>query len=1726
MKTFTHPAGKWLLATRNYSFLLVLILIICTSVFADTQPVEQWVARYNGPGNDGDHAYDLAVDNSGNVYVTGYSYGGSGTSYDYATVKYGPGGNQLWVARYNGPGNYLDYAYDLVVDNSGNVYVTGLSFGNDMMADYATIKYAPDGNQLWVARYNGPGNKYDYANAIAIDNSGNVYVTGASYDTGTSDDYATIKYSPDGNQLWVRRYNGPANNNDIPQNLAVDSSGNVYVTGYITVTVVDSNYDYATIKYSPDGNQLWVKRYNGPGNKGDQATTLAIDNSGNVYVTGASLNAVSGSSADYATVKYNSDGNQIWVARYNGDANLGDVAYALAVDSSHNVYVAGNSAVSDQNEDYATVKYDPDGNQLWVARYNGFDTGYERGSDLAVDGSGNVYVTGHSPGSGTDYDYATIKYSPDGNQLWLARYNGPVNGSDQATSLEVDNSGNVYVTGGGYGSGTGSDYVTIKYKQVYYIYVDTDATGTNDGSSWTNAYNYLQDALYAAPSGYEIWVAQGTYRPDEDTNNPDGNDSRTATFQLKNGVALYGGFPSGGGNWSSRDPNAHQTILSGDISVVDANYDNSYNVVTSTGNDSTAILDGFTVTKGNANYVDAYPYDRGAGMLNLSSSPTVNNCIFSDNSANVGGGGMLNKNSSSPTINNCTFTGNTTHYGYGGGMWNEVSNPTLTNCAFNDNMGVDGGGMANHIYANPTLTNCTFTGNSSSIYGGAIFNNWNSNTTLTNCTFNGNISLWLGGGIYNVESSLALTNCTFSGGSIIQGAGDINIVYGGEVIIEANSVVDLNDPYDPNAPYGTIYCNGLLRVKDNGILRHATVNVSRSSESPEFFGKLRIENAAQATDLDIYTDGDRFMDVDPCTFTGTIARNRIYVTITEGLNGSNEGVLEVRGLNLPSPPCDFNDPNVLACQIDDDNMPSFDTNSWTLERLELAAGAKVTLVDRFSSGNGYPEVLYVKDLVLGADCNLKVGFEHLYYTNLSGEPNSIIKGALTGFSLDNIDCDSNEEFQSRVGNNNYIDPVDPNLNRIQIERVTGLEPDPNGMMKMSNLDDPCSGDVISARAKGEFAPVSEDIIRIRLNYLFNTTDPCAQIVVYLADVPELLDHNDSNRSDHYFEAARIPAPPPPRPGSAGSGQFGNFEIYTSTGLLDLTNGTWIELELIEPGQSQFLAKGVGEMKYQATAGDTGDTHVYVDNWDSGVYCYHGICLDLDWDGEVEVSDFLIVVSGNGRGDPCCTDGCFSEDGYDDSYDSGSWDWTIDPDGRKNMCGKVPLGSGGETGLEAASGFGRFGASLNLLDLPDLNDLLICGKRGTTDGDTKLKDRLYVFDGDAVYLESLEPSSDRYNIRIVRGEGNDLYQINSENGVLHLDGTPIVPPGQTTCDTNEPRYNLPATVYVGVQKRWTNGEPDYFGRPVFDAAFDANFVYVVPVVVEPVGNESGAYAAAAKLQLDPTPPYYHVVKLYDGPLLSGDNQRQYRNTLREIELDAEGNVYVTNAHAFNASDILWKFEPGGAVVHRLDLDLNNPVVRAPAGMFVSGVTNVLYLTSSLYNNADPNSKVIHGFSTEDFNLVRTITVSGMQHVTGITEDPATGALWITGFSMNCVPPDYPSPLDLPFYDPYLAKVFFGEDDAYAVNISVADDLAMPLSIVWTGFRPAQERCGGADLSGNGNVNQSDFAKLAQYWLNTNCVAPSHCEGADLEPQVLPDGDVDLKDLDVMAEHWLDTGCLGP
>jgi len=418
-----------------------------------------WVRRYTGPGSQSDVAYAIAVDRQGNVCVTGVK-AVSGTNYDFATIKYSPAGETLWLRTYDGPANSYDYGRAIAVDTAGNVYVTGGSNGVSSNYDFATIKYRPNGDVAWTARYNAPANRGDDPSAIAVDQSGNVFVTGESESTGTAVDYTTVKYDSGGGLAWARRYNGLGNSYDYALALALDGAGNACVTG--RSTGVGTGDDIATVKYSPGGESLWVRRYDGPGSSTDGATAITVDGAGNFYVTGNQyIDAVSGT--DYVTIKYAPAGGMQWVATYNGPGSGFDGATAVAVDDSGRVYVTGYSVISGSNYDYATVQYSPSGDSLWTARYSGSEIQSDFARALALDRSGGVYVTGESYVG--NYDYATVKYDAAGTEQWVVRYNGTGNGDDYATALAVDDSaGRVYVTGRS--TGNGYDYATIAYTQT------------------------------------------------------------------------------------------------------------------------------------------------------------------------------------------------------------------------------------------------------------------------------------------------------------------------------------------------------------------------------------------------------------------------------------------------------------------------------------------------------------------------------------------------------------------------------------------------------------------------------------------------------------------------------------------------------------------------------------------------------------------------------------------------------------------------------------------------------------------------------------------------------------------------------------------------------------------------------------------------------------------------------------------------------------------------------------------------------------------------------------------------------------------------------------------------------------------------------------------------------------------------------------------------------------
>ena len=383
------------------------------------------------------------------------------------------------------------------------------------------------------------------------------------------------------------------------------------------------------------------------------------------------------------------------------------------------------------------------------------------------------------------------------------------------------------------------------------IYVKANASGSNNGSSWTNAYTSLQSALNAATSGYEIWVAAGTYKPSYDYGV--GGGARFYHFRMINGVKIYGGFV-GTETATNQRSGSNETILSGDLSGND-NYstnpwgnitDNCYHVfyhptMTLT---SSAVLDGFTVKGGVAN--ESYNEYAGGGMFNSGSfSFAINNCKFTNNMAVTNGGGIYFLNGYTGTITNCTFSynkvtaGGTFEVDGGGAMYSNPSNFTVDYCTFSNNSANSGSGGAGWYMKNgtPVIKNTTFTSNTGAFSGGAVRADLSCVPAFTNCLFTANAASYAGGLSLNVTGT-TLTNCTIASNSATSGTGgavwsDNNITYNNS-ILWGNTATDGGKQLNINS--GTVTLNYSCYSNISGDISGTPTTLTCITSDPQFVG--------------------------------------------------------------------------------------------------------------------------------------------------------------------------------------------------------------------------------------------------------------------------------------------------------------------------------------------------------------------------------------------------------------------------------------------------------------------------------------------------------------------------------------------------------------------------------------------------------------------------------------------------------------------------------------------------------------------------------------------------------------------------------------------------------------------------------------------------------------------------------------------------------------------------
>lgn len=412
-----------------------IFLLIFLNSLIYSQVSTEWVGIYSRLPQSVNSPKDIVSDNDNNVFVTGSTRSQGYGSEKFVVIKYSPVGIQEWVRVLPGFG----IGQSIAIDSDGFIIAGGqMKDTFNIPDDYCVVKLDQSGNILWLSRYDGPLQHFDYGEYMIIDSSNNIYITGTSSDTVTY--YATIKYSPDGLQQWAKRYkfrNGGGLNS--PVRLALDISGNLYLSAHQLFAVTDE--DFLLVKYDNNGNQIWTRNYNSPGDSTDYCVNIAVDETGNIIVAGLT------NAFGLFICKYNRDGDLVWSTPYlSGNYYYGSPSQ-MVIDSYSNIYIAGQ--VNSQNYgNILVVKYDSNGSKLWEKSYNGSDNQDEKANDIVIDKNGFIISTGYIVNSNANHaDYFTVKLDPAGNQLWSTTYNAPLSSGDVAYCLTATNSNKIVVSG-------------------------------------------------------------------------------------------------------------------------------------------------------------------------------------------------------------------------------------------------------------------------------------------------------------------------------------------------------------------------------------------------------------------------------------------------------------------------------------------------------------------------------------------------------------------------------------------------------------------------------------------------------------------------------------------------------------------------------------------------------------------------------------------------------------------------------------------------------------------------------------------------------------------------------------------------------------------------------------------------------------------------------------------------------------------------------------------------------------------------------------------------------------------------------------------------------------------------------------------------------------------------------------------------------------------------------
>ena len=454
---------------------LIMICILMALQFVPSitfaQVSQDWIQRFTSDSTRDETVNDMFVDDQGNVYVTGSQKGPNAAQLEAVTVKYNSNGVQQWIQNYQSPTNNGAFGRAIYVDAAGFVYVTGenamVSGGSN---EALIVKYNPTGTQLWFYRFQYVNLSYAGGFDIITDLTGNVYVTG-EYGNGGNNIFL-IKFDPSGNLVGQTFYNSSSEGG---RKIALDGTGKIIISGYVQD---NDSLSFIALKYEQNLDLVWASRW-GQGVGNINPIDMVIDNNSNIIIAGTS-------NSDYVTVKIDPAGLVQWGKLYNSSAGS-DKCRAVVKDNLGNIYITGETGTSGlpQTFNITTIKYSPDGNEIWLKEFNGDSAntyGYT-GYDITIDDLANVYVIGQRY---SNSDITTIKYNTAGSFQWAIYYNGLSNSQDVPVAVGVDPNGNVFSTGNSFDAFSGYDIAIIKYVQTPASVEDEE----NSLSSFTLEQNY------------------------------------------------------------------------------------------------------------------------------------------------------------------------------------------------------------------------------------------------------------------------------------------------------------------------------------------------------------------------------------------------------------------------------------------------------------------------------------------------------------------------------------------------------------------------------------------------------------------------------------------------------------------------------------------------------------------------------------------------------------------------------------------------------------------------------------------------------------------------------------------------------------------------------------------------------------------------------------------------------------------------------------------------------------------------------------------------------------------------------------------------------------------------------------------------------------------------------------------------------------------------------------